>query len=350
MKLTYIEKLVLIGMVCVALILVYIIVYLAFQKDPFKPEEELSMFKGIKKGNNEKGNGKGNNGKTYTANTMITSENAGIQMWNELAREIAENYDNYTRFIVQTQRDLIPVTSSVLSFMFENLSKAVIFTDIMTKQYMYKLKTVNIPEVCVYDGETLKRAVRTSIIPTDAGFYSNYSDLAYNNALKVNVNGKFEAKYLKIDLNVPFLDISDVNSDLVGKVQGVVLVTNGAMPIVEKFQKSLNYISKLLEMNTPVVVSSLFGNPYDIPQELMQKKGVIIAGDIPATAAYAKMLFLLSYVEDTSLIPQLFVQSLRGETDGVNLGEVVEIKEKNADPGFISDVSVSELDEIPYVA
>ncbi len=60
--------------------------------------------------------------------TPIDSSNASIEFIQELAALIEKNYNIYNGFVVLHGSDTMAYTASALSFMFENLSKPIIFT------------------------------------------------------------------------------------------------------------------------------------------------------------------------------------------------------------------------------
>jgi len=58
----------------------------------------------------------------------IDSSNMNPKNWVIIAEIIEENYNKYDGFVVLHGSDTMSYTSSALSFMFENLSKPIIFT------------------------------------------------------------------------------------------------------------------------------------------------------------------------------------------------------------------------------
>jgi L-asparaginase len=59
---------------------------------------------------------------------LIDSSNMAPSDWQRIANDIKDNYDDYDGFVVLHGTDTMAYTSSVLSFMFENLSKPIIVT------------------------------------------------------------------------------------------------------------------------------------------------------------------------------------------------------------------------------
>ncbi|MDP5101173.1 MAG: asparaginase, partial [Nonlabens sp.] len=56
----------------------------------------------------------------------IDSSNMNLKHWRELGDIIHKNYDDYDGFVVLHGSDTMSYTGSVLSFMFENLTKPII--------------------------------------------------------------------------------------------------------------------------------------------------------------------------------------------------------------------------------
>lgn len=64
----------------------------------------------------------------YQFSPPIDSSDMDFRHWQEMARIIEENYDNYDGFVVLHGTDTMAYTSSALTFMLEHLSKPVIIT------------------------------------------------------------------------------------------------------------------------------------------------------------------------------------------------------------------------------
>ncbi|HET8754009.1 MAG TPA: asparaginase, partial [Salinimicrobium sp.] len=58
----------------------------------------------------------------------IDSSNMNLQFWLQIAEIIEASYEKYDGFVVLHGSDTMSYTASALSFMFENLSKPIIFT------------------------------------------------------------------------------------------------------------------------------------------------------------------------------------------------------------------------------
>ena len=58
----------------------------------------------------------------------IDSSNMNLKHWNQIARAIEDNYDNYDGFVILHGTDTMAYTASALSYMLGNISKPVILT------------------------------------------------------------------------------------------------------------------------------------------------------------------------------------------------------------------------------
>ena len=62
------------------------------------------------------------------AGTVRESKDTCTKDWIDMATEIANNYDDYDRFVILHGTDTMAYTASALSFMLENLGKPVVLT------------------------------------------------------------------------------------------------------------------------------------------------------------------------------------------------------------------------------
>lgn len=111
----------------------------------------------------------------------IDSSDVQIEFWIEIAEIIEKNYSDYDGFVVLHGTDTMSFSASALSFMFENLSKPVIFTGSQLPIGMLRtdgkenlISSIEIaaakdsfgkamvPEVCIYFESQLYRGNRTT--------------------------------------------------------------------------------------------------------------------------------------------------------------------------------------------
>lgn len=111
----------------------------------------------------------------------IDSSDVQIEFWIEIAEIIEKNYSDYDGFVVLHGTDTMSFSASALSFMFENLTKPVIFTGSQLPIGMLRtdgkenlISSIEIaaakdsfgkamvPEVCIYFESQLYRGNRTT--------------------------------------------------------------------------------------------------------------------------------------------------------------------------------------------
>ena len=112
-------------------------------------------------------------------NNPIDSSNVNTQIWVEIV-DIIENYNEYSGFVILHGTDTMSYTASALSFMLENINKAVILTgsqipigvrrtdakeNLITAIEIAVMEKIN--EVCVYFENQLFRGNRTTKINTE---------------------------------------------------------------------------------------------------------------------------------------------------------------------------------------
>jgi len=135
----------------------------------------------------------------YCFDPLIDSSNMNPLVWQQLASVIAHNYENYDGFVILHGSDTMAYTASALSFMLENLNKAVVLTgsqlplgflrsdgrdNLITSIEIAAAKeddTPIVPEVCIYfENQLLRgnRSVKYSSENFNAFVSGNYQALA----------------------------------------------------------------------------------------------------------------------------------------------------------------------------
>ncbi len=292
--------------------------------------------------------------KTISFKEPIDSSNMNTYYYVQIAETIEVNYDNFDGFVVLTGSDTMSYTSSVISFMFENLQKPVIFTgsqlpigDLRTDAKENLITSIEIAssrkggrpvisEVCLYFEYKLYRANRTTKINAEQfeAFTSmNYAPLAesgvhlsFNNhllyrtsdrAMKLIVRKELEANIVILKL-FPGITKAIVESIInIPNLKGMVLETYGAgnAPTYEWFLELLKEaISKGINIVnvTQCAGGSVILGHYETSIAL-QNIGIVDGKDITTEAAIAKMMYLLGEKLDKKAFKMVFETSLRGE-------------------------------------
>lgn len=291
---------------------------------------------------------------TISFEEPIDSSNMNTTYFIQIVDIIATHYDEFDGFVVLTGSDTMAYTSSVISFMFENLNKPVIFTgsqlpigDLRTdaKENLItsieiasarKNDTPIITEVCLYFEYKLYRANRTTKI--NAEQFEAFTSMNYPPLAESGVHLYFNEQLLfkgvaeendlivrkKLDTNVVVLKLfPGITEQVVSHVlstpqlKGVVLETYGAgnAPTNDWF---INLLEKAIAAGMYVVNitqcagGSVIMGHYETSTAL-QRIGVVDGKDMTTEAALAKMMYLLGEELDATDFKNTFETSLRGE-------------------------------------
>jgi L-asparaginase len=292
--------------------------------------------------------------KTVSFEEPIDSSNMNSIYVAQIATIIEEHYLEADGFVVLSGSDTMSYTSSALSFMLENLCKAVVFTgsqlpigDLRTDAKENLITAIQVassfdkkgramvPEVSLYFEYKLYRANRTTKINAEhfEAFASpNYPDLAVSgvhlkfNKPYINKHPKDKKLIVRKDLVddivvlklFPGITQAVVDAILaIPSLKGVVLETFGAgnAPTASWFVKAVKKAVKngivILDVTQCVGGAVILGH-YETSLQL-KKVGVLSGKDITTEAALAKMMYLLTKDLTKSQQKKYFEKSLRGE-------------------------------------
>jgi L-asparaginase len=255
----------------------------------------------------------------HTYDPVLSSSDIANDDLNKIAGDIGSAYNKYDVFIIICGRDTLPYTASALSFMLENLAKPVILTDGELTSTLLLATTTKIPEVMVSSGGKLLRGAR-SIASSTKGFSSpNYPALNTETSL-VMPKGLMQIKFMNPKVKIivvkvfPGMDGKYISSIAKNKPDGIVLETYGVgrSPITEKILENISKISESGIVIINVSQCNKMDQDFDTDIRLLEA-GVLGGNDMTTAAAFSKLSYLLSNVEDRKLIGQLLETNFRGE-------------------------------------
>ena len=292
---------------------------------------------------------------SYTFTPLIDSSDVEPSLWVSIVELIERKYDDYDGFVILHGTDTMAYSASVLSFMFEGLTKPVIFTgsqlpigsprtdgkeNLISSVEIAAAKDEEghaiVPEVCIFFDNMLMRGNRTTKMNSDnfRAFRSeNYPLLAdaginirYNTTsiLKPEDWNRRPVFHKTLDTRVSILKLHPgitpqvVEHILCGKEsRAVILETYGAgnAPSKDWFLKLIEKatgMGKVIVNVTQCMAGSVNMDIYATGKSL-KNKGVCNGYDSTSESALGKLFYLMGESDDNELIKSRVEEVLRGE-------------------------------------
>ena len=278
---------------------------------------------------------------------LLDSSNMTVSHWNRIAADIADDYANFDGFVIFHGTDTMAYTASALSFMLENLGKAVILTgsqiplsevrndavdNVITSLWLCAHQPIK--EVCIYFNQHLLRGNRAQKVSADQfnAFDSpNFPHLATigidielkKNLLLPPVTAPFNFQTITPHFIANFRLFPGFATDVLAYIlqqplRGLVLETYGAGNAQNNDPRFLTLLEDACKRGVVIINCSqcqhgrVAMNQYATGYTLKQA-GLISGHDMTPEAAHCKLLYLLSKYNDAADIKRLMETALCGE-------------------------------------
>ena len=280
-----------------------------------------------------------------TISNPIDSSNMNIDYWIKLANCIHENYNKFDGFVILHGSDTMAYTASMLSFMLENINKAVILTGSQLPMGIKRTDAKEnlitsieiaasniIKEVCVYFEYQLYRGNR--VVKINADNFDAFQSPNYPILAQAGVKIKYKKQYLlhistsKFNINNSLSDDvcilklfpsikQEVVQAILNSASGIILETFGSGNattqdwFISELKKAIKK-GKII-INISQCLSGSVNQGHYQTSENLEKIGVVSGHDMTTEAALTKLMFLLGTKSSHKNISEKIETNLSGE-------------------------------------
>lgn len=278
---------------------------------------------------------------------LLDSSNMTVSHWNRIAADIADEYDHFDGFVIFHGTDTMAYTASALSFMLENLDKAVILTgsqiplseirndahdNVITSLWLCAHKPIK--EVCIYFNQHLlrgNRAQKVSAQEFNAFDSPNFQHLA-SIGIDIELNkhllltpspASFRLQTIRPHFIANFRLFPGFSTEVLAYIlqqplRGLVLETYGAGNAQNNDPRFLALLMDACQRGVVIInCSQCQHGRVEMSQyatgHTLKQAGLISGHDMTPEAAHCKLLYLLSKYSDVSKIKRLMEKALCGE-------------------------------------
>ena len=288
----------------------------------------------------------------------IDSTEVNQTHWQQIIKEIYDNYDKYEGFVITHGTDTMVDSGSAIALAFgKSLTKPIVMTGSQTHigaigtdakfnlENVFRVVCHNVPEVMISFGHYILRAVRTQKrhesdynafhSPNQLPLGNIRSEITWNPIIRkvsptqaLSLQNNFETDILTVKVNAGLSEklVEKIIDE--GIVKGIVFESLGAGNIPSKY---INSIKKATSKNIPCLIASPFiggsthATTYELGYEALQA-GAIETHDMTATAIYIKLMWCLAQIENKIKLgvinPEDLIPTLREMFNTNYIGEV----------------------------
>lgn len=278
---------------------------------------------------------------------LLDSSNMTVSDWNQIASDIATEYNNYDGFVIFHGTDTMAYTASALSFMLENLAKPVILTgsqiplseirndaldNIITSLWLCAHQSIN--EVCIYFNQRLLRGNRAQKISTE--HFNAFDSPNFPHLASIGIHIELHHNYLLPRPKAPFR-LQPITPHFIANfrlfpgfatevlayllqqpLRGLILETYGAGNAQNNDPRFLKLLEEACNKGVVIINCTqchqgrVAMNQYATGHGL-KKAGLISGHNMTSEAAHCKLLYLLSKNLELNDVRTLIEKNICGE-------------------------------------